>query len=68
MTEIIGEIDTSIINNKLDRTISQMLADAKEYNDDKLHTIKPIFDSKREIEHLNIPDSIILKLLYMKND
>ena len=62
----IGMIKVEKANNILDRTISQMIIDSTNENDEPLKIIDPIFDSKQNIEHLNVDDSLILKLAYMK--
>lgn len=59
--------DELTINNNLDRTILQILKDAKNENDEPLRMLeKSLFDPNTVIERLDIADSIILKLAYMK--
>lgn len=59
--------DELTINNNLDRAILQILKDAKNENDEPLRMLeKSLFDPNTVIERLDIADSIILKLAYMK--
>ena len=53
--------------NVFDKVMMQMLLDSRDQNDESLRMLrKPIFESDKPIESLNIPDSLVLKLAYAR--
>lgn len=61
----IDEHSEGILQNNIDRAIFQTLHDSELENDEPLRVLeKPLFDSKKSVERLDVEDSIILKLAY----
>ena len=55
------------VKNLFDKVMSTILVDSRYENDEPLRILKkPPFDSSREIERLDVDDSIILRLMYLK--
>jgi hypothetical protein len=52
------------IQNLLDRVLLTILLDSKKHNDESLKIIEPIFDSKQEIDKINVDDRTLMKLAY----
>ena len=53
--------------NILDRVMIQMLIDSKNENDETLRILpQPVFDLTRKIDMLDVKDSTILKIMYLK--
>ena len=63
----VGEEYVPHAKNILDRMIIQMLIDSKDENDEPLRMLsQSLFDPARKIERLNVDDSVILNIMYIK--
>ena len=63
----VGEESIPDIKNIFDRVIVQMLTDSKNENDEPLHVLpRSLFDPAGKIERLDVEDSVILRIMYIK--